>query len=515
MLSPKENIKKWYQKDEKQNIPLPPNQPLRSIPYEEQNIAPPRPNNPIGMVPPAEPFHSIPTTQPREDVIKPIEPPQPSPVVEPPKSIPSPPAILEQTTDQSAVPEEAPETSSMDEPNLAGDKYQYLEDDVLEKNFGDFMNTHGQEYTIHVCIYKINYDTKCPFLEILLEKGQEGYVFPSISNFKCSDNNTEPSSDDEPHPDHTKFMNTCIEKLLSVTHIHDIFGQGMFDEMYKGFIEHDPNTLVVVFDFTGKDRQEEMENPSESITTPIPEQVGGAEEKDQSVYKWAILDEIMNKQKILDTPILPNVSDVFKKYKYMRTIKLHNDQSDTYDDIPQTTILYMCLPPPDSTGYKVVTIGLVTNVNYDNLPENSSESEQTTIEHRLLGTGHLFSLEPLVHRTLDAIDAGLAAADSPEDLAFDLVGQAAVNVGVNKAVKTFLPLARFAGCSNEPLYIIKDLASITSFETEELGDPADVNGLTPQTATCVFFTENKIQYCLLRREDDFSRILQIAGNPIP
>ena len=56
-----------------------------------------------------------------------------------------------------------------------GSIYTYLIDDMLNKRFGLFHDTSGETYSVRLCIYKINSDSKIPYLNFLLKNKEDKY----------------------------------------------------------------------------------------------------------------------------------------------------------------------------------------------------------------------------------------------------------------------------------------------------------------------------------------------------
>ena len=62
-----------------------------------------------------------------------------------------------------------------------GTVYTYLIKDMLNQCFGYYYDTTGETYNIRICIYKLNIDSKIPFLQFLMKKNNDSYKFMEYS----------------------------------------------------------------------------------------------------------------------------------------------------------------------------------------------------------------------------------------------------------------------------------------------------------------------------------------------
>jgi hypothetical protein len=190
-------------------------------------------------------------------------------------------------------------------------------DNPLSYTFGDF-NDIEQNYTIHICIYKINLQCKLPFLQFLITTDLIP-SFPRVNNFKC-----DKIDDVQPH---TLFMNKCLIEVLDKLGIHEMFSSELLEKMFKGFIHQDEINVFVVF-----------ESLPEFNHTPI------------NSSQWCLLAEIMDERKINDKFIEPIIKSFFLKHTFMTEIYNVLDK-----EIVQTPlVLYSCI---NDNG------NLITNVN--------------------------------------------------------------------------------------------------------------------------------------------------------
>lgn len=160
-------------------------------------------------------------------------------------------------------------------------------DNPLSYTFGDFNDTE-QNYTIHICIYKINLQCKLPFLQFLITTDLIP-SFPQVNNFKC-----DKIDDVQPH---TLFMNKCLIEVLDKLGIHEMFGSELLEKMFKGFIHQDESNVFVVF-----------ESLPEFNHIPI------------NSSKWCLLAEIMDERKNNNKLIDPIIKSFFLKNTFMTEI---------------------------------------------------------------------------------------------------------------------------------------------------------------------------------------------------
>jgi hypothetical protein len=238
-------------------------------------------------------------------------------------------------------------------------QYYYLNDNILSKTFGDFMNTDKQ-YNVQICIYKMNQECDIPFLQFLFNITSEKASFPSI-DFHCPPTSItqqqQQQSSDDPSHEHIFFMNQCSQELLKVLPIHDIFSTEILQQIYKGFVETG-NFLYVVFDLSEIDI-----------------------ELDNSNYSWSIIDEIMNLKEIMDKKVDPSIIDLFMTFPYMMNIVDEKGMQ-----VLQPSVLYMCQRELTETLYK-------NCLKHENSETINILDEP--IEHPFLGTNYIFSTKPI------------------------------------------------------------------------------------------------------------------------
>jgi len=246
----------------------------------------------------------------------------------------------------------------------------YIDDDPLSRVLEHDLN---KSLTVHFLLYKKIDELAIPFLEFYFEKKNDLYCFPSIT-IDFSEKNEDPNKIPETiepieeieqkggDDDNEEFISDekdilydkCSPFLMELLNINseDCF------ENYKGFIETNNNECFIVFDCTELD---------------------WINENDESII--AILDEIINKNSILNIPVDPKIIDLFNKYEYMKYIV---DKKGHPVEIP--VCLYMC--------EKIN--GINENLYYENNKKSITDESYLDIqhEHPILGSVYLFSETP-------------------------------------------------------------------------------------------------------------------------
>lgn len=256
--------------------------------------------------------------------------------------------------------------------------YKYINEDEYSR-FIKPPETQNKKYQIYYCIYAINtqlyvegtydsdestdyldipelYNAKYPFLQFITEKSSENnYSFPK-KEYECP--NIEDSDESDPDPLQIHFEKECFQTMFGMfTDISEIHSQNTsIQSLYKGFIEEGDH-LYVLFDMT---TFIDKLNPS---------------------YKWAIIDELVFKQKIYDTPVHKDTILFFKKnprLRYIQTI-------DSYE-YPFPFQLYM---------YKIETNNETETKYKTVLNDDPKNSDIIPSEHTHLGSAYYFSTDPI------------------------------------------------------------------------------------------------------------------------
>jgi len=262
------------------------------------------------------------------------------------------------------------------------EKYMYLDKDSitdgmgLSYEFGLCGEPNGKIYKIYICPYNFNKECDIPFLEYLLELGNNAeYNFPYFQ-FVCPESKrtsfsfsnlfsqflgpSEPVEEevvDELSAGHTYFMNQCLLRILEMIDVQGAEDPELLVRIYKGFVQRDQNSIYVIFDFTGLLLKETKAN-----------------------RRWAIMDEILLHHAIVGYKISEELSVMFKANPFLTFI---SDENGTHLDLP--SVLYMC--------------GLDSKGDYINLYQSDDKSTfslfNERINHPSLGNVYIFSLSPL------------------------------------------------------------------------------------------------------------------------
>lgn len=222
--------------------------------------------------------------------------------------------------DQEMADEKQVLDHDVEEPELEGAKYYYLNDDPLSYEFSldrDLTKT----YNLHLVLYKMNQVLPLPFLEFYLKSFTTEFSFPHRvmlpevfsgvgENPDLEDDRVEPSDMEDSADDDAEdvFLDQCKQFFQEVTGspITDI------ESIYKGFVEKD-NHIFIVIDSS------KLENLH--LTD-------GA---------WATLDEILRTKTVLGLPVAPLVVDLFLENKVLVNIK-----NEARENLPLVQVLYLC-----------------------------------------------------------------------------------------------------------------------------------------------------------------------------
>jgi hypothetical protein len=189
--------------------------------------------------------------------------------------------------------------------------HMYLQDDELQFHFdisGDELPKKVYFYFYEIALTPSISQKQFPFLKIHLEKpappaGDDKYTFPSVDISPAPALTLAPAdTDDEP------FHNECIEKLAGIISSHEYIEN--YKDYYKGFV-YDSSTknYIMVFDVTNQAAIFSNEN-----------------------IHCCYIDEIINKKKIIETPVDEMVRQMF--IQHPRLLYLTNDDFENLE-IPQ------------------------------------------------------------------------------------------------------------------------------------------------------------------------------------
>lgn len=185
----------------------------------------------------------------------------------------------------------------------------------------------------------------------------------------------------------TQIMNEAIEFILDLFDLHDIFNQTLSDEMFKGFIwMYETHTIYIFFNIPNKKTTFSKIDDTTPTPTPSPQ------------YKWAILDEIINKQYIANknAPILPEIVKLFKENTALTRI-YKNNVNNSFHKIPleYPRCLYLC------ENQNAADAGEDTPITWKNVATGGEGDHQdkyyieNTVNYSVLGDFYYFSTDPI------------------------------------------------------------------------------------------------------------------------
>ena len=330
--------------------------------------------------------------------------------------------LNENGLDENGLVDEFKPFANKDHYNFNNKKYFFLNDNLLSQKYGDFMNS-TKKYNIQICIFNINNNNTEPFLQYLFLNTKDTIVFPSIE-FQCPIQNLGRPDNYEDSQEHIFFTNECSKELLNILPIHDIFNSSVLRQIYKGFIE-DGDNLYVLFDST-------------TIHTQI----------DSTKYSWAIIDEIVYSQKIINKVFDSKIPELFIKSPFIMYIL-----DETVQRLKQPNLLYLCNKP--ESVYKNVE-------NIQNI--DSIKIIDETIDHELFGSYYICSSMPINGADLTKIK-------------------------------------RYAAFTYSPKYILKDISTISQEDKDEL-----IEEFEDSNILSIYFREDGIQLWGIQTSDQITII---------
>jgi hypothetical protein len=226
--------------------------------------------------------------------------------------------------------------------------YKYLDNDILSKEFcldREREILEMKKYTISLCFFNINEELKTPFLEFLFDNQTGEFSFPKkelqmdvLANLYRKENerkinieNTTPfqkmnSLTSEDYDDETEIETMCDEVEMEFFNQCSKFAQeivfltdDVLKQRYLGFIEKD-DILYVVFDVTNITILENIHN------------------NNKNGYFVGIIDEIINRKKIFETPIDQKIIDMFESSPLLKNIYDYNNK-----EIFVPKLVYLCV----------------------------------------------------------------------------------------------------------------------------------------------------------------------------
>jgi hypothetical protein len=261
------------------------------------------------------------------------------------------------------IPEDTmlPESENPVVPEKKAETAIFLTGDELTREFS-FNRDVQRPHTLHLCLYLVNRTLPTPFLEYYLEKVGTEYRFPEkelpadlFNDFvqgseepRIEPLTEEPSDAVEGEPDIDDEFVAKITEFFEET-----VGSPLDPQRYKGFLEIDDHIFAVI----------------DANTLLL---------KDKENIRWAILDEIVQKQAILGTALSPLTVELFQKNAILGKL-------DNVSTTPQ--VLYLCKKNGDQ----------YENVYYEEgkNAHNSISIINEKVLHPQLKTVYLFTTAPL------------------------------------------------------------------------------------------------------------------------
>ena len=212
-------------------------------------------------------------------------------------------------------------------------------------------------------------------------------ITPSNSSFNSSSNtinsSISPPTSKSPHTSvKTQIMNEAIEFILDLFNLHDVFNQTLLDEMFKGFIWiYETHTIYIFFNIPNK--KTTFSKSDETTPTPTPQ------------YKWAILDEIINKQYIANknAPVLPEIVKIFKENTFLKIIHINSVNNSSHKiPVEYPRCLYLC------ENQNAADAGEDTPITWKNIAVGDNQDKyyiENTVNYSVLGDFYYFSTDQI------------------------------------------------------------------------------------------------------------------------
>lgn len=321
--------------------------------------------------------------------------------------------------------------------------FRYLENDILSKEFS--LNREPEilelkKYSISLCFFNINENLNIPFLEFLFNNESGVFDFPrkelnmdvladlykkekshkinmeNMNPIQDSNEGNQSITDDDDEYDEVEieFFNQCSKFAQETVFLND----NILKQRYFGFIEKD-DTLYVVFDVSNLDILENIYNNN-----------------NKSGLFLGIMDEIINRKKIFETPINEKIVELFVSSNLLQNIYDDNNEAVI---IPK--LLYLCIdefefeesddeeevieqPRPETTEQQPKQQGGNNENQYKNAYYKSNETQTNSsltsvinpkINHPLFDNTYLFTSEPLITSSQKGVLQELLSATTTND----------------------------------------------------------------------------------------------------
>jgi hypothetical protein len=266
-------------------------------------------------------------------------------------------------------------------------KYLFLNDDELNKLEPTIENI--ENYTIVLCLYKINEDLDIPFLEYFLIKSENQYTLPQMnySDFinQIQTNDVATVSEKETEEPTTDNFVHFANKYINIQ--FDILKSN-----YKGYIDYQDKYLIGFIEMT-----EEIEDIVIDKT-----------KYEENNHVLAILDEIVFKQTVFVVPVEDFVSNLFLEYPVVSLIK---DEDGISISIPY--LLYICKEENND----------LYNLYFENDTKKDSINflYNPTIENDIFISSYMFSRNPIKIENINKIKRYSVFIENPVYIpAFDM-----------------------------------------------------------------------------------------------
>jgi hypothetical protein len=310
----------------------------------------------------------------------------------------------------------------------------------------------NQPINTYICIYSIIKSTT-PFFKYLFTYNSEtGNVeFPKkIINLELST----PPTDNKPTSSiKTQIMNECLEYIIDLFQLdHTKINTAFLERIFKGFIlKNTSNSIYLFFDGT------EFNYTNISSTTTTNKEQPTAVATPQPLFKMGILDEIINKQSIDKTKILPEIVELFKENPYIGTIYYKNGLNKT--SIIYPLCLYLCSKNDEA-------VAETDQISWKNVHIDDDITHGITVDFPLLGDFYYFSSKPLIDESTEQ-----------EPWKRDIYRKYAVFLDTNNGEYSI-----------EESYIVKDLTTINKEQLDNY-----FQKLNPANISTIWFKYNGIQ----------------------
>ena len=295
---------------------------------------------------------------------------------------------------------------------ITDNEYKYIDEDDLLQKFGldrDLTKT----YNLNVCLYKMNKSLEKPFIEYYFEKKGGEFTFINteltpvlFENIEDETNNDNHLEEDDNEPSENNIVDIRDDKITGgdrISDIEEIYLKNCNEiidshikditRKYKGFVELD-NLIYPIFEITD-DREIELITGS----------------------KFSVLDEIINKKKIIDTPIQEKIITVFNENPELLKIKDSGGK-----ELANPISVYLCKK---------------NGVIYENVyvDDESNGDIDMQIHHDTFGDVYLFTTEPI--NTVGSFFSFFTGAKQVKRYALFLENETTIN-NDNKGVADFL-----------------------------------------------------------------------------